>query len=60
MTLNGLDIFLNLMKALSISYNKENDEGYFLEFDIHYPENNLHNHLSLLPKRMKIENSKSL
>ena len=48
------------MKALSISYNKENDEGHFLEFDIHYPENNLHNHLSLLPKRMKIENSKSL
>ena len=40
------------------NYNEESDEGYFLEVDSQYPENlnNLHNDLSFLPRRMKIEN----
>ena len=40
------------------NYNEESYEGYFLEVDSQYPENlnNLHNDLSFLPRRMKIEN----
>ena len=32
-------------------------KGYFLEFDVQYPENihNLHNDLSLLPERMNLK-----
>ena len=39
------------------SYNQNSDEGHFLEVDFKNPEevNDLHNFLSLLPKRMKIE-----
>ena len=39
------------------SYNQNSDEGHFLEVDFKNPEevNELHNFLSLLPKRMKIE-----
>ena len=38
------------------NYNDENDEGYFLEYDIQYPENlhSFHNDLLLLTERMKI------
>ena len=38
------------------SYNEENDEGYFLEVDVQYPEelHKLHNDLPFLPERMKI------
>ena len=38
------------------SYNAENDERYFLEVDVKYPEklHNLHNDLPFLPERMKI------
>ena len=41
-------------------YNDYSDEGYFLEVDIQYPENvhNLHNDLTFLPERMKIEKVK--
>ena len=39
------------------SYNQNSDEGHFLEVDFKNAEevNDLHNFLSLLPKRMKIE-----
>ena len=42
--------------------NKNNDEGYFAEFDIQYPENlhNLYNDLPFLPGRMKIEKNETL
>ena len=62
MTLNGLKIFLNLMKALKKSYNEETDEGYFLEVNVQYPEklHDLHNELPFLPERMKIEKIKKL
>ena len=32
------------------NYNEESDEGYFLEIDVHYPDNlhNLHNDLPFL------------
>ena len=48
------------VKSFVKSYNKESDEGYFLEVDIPYPENlhNLHSDLLLLPERMKIEKVK--
>ena len=38
-------------------YNKVSNEGYFLEVDVQYFEklHELHNDLSLLPERMKIE-----
>ena len=38
------------------SYNAENDERYFLQVDVKYPEklHNLHNDLPFLPERMKI------
>ena len=44
------------------SFNEENDEGYFLEVDFHYPEklHELHNDLSFLPERMKIEEVENL
>ena len=37
-------------------YNKESDEGYFLEVDVKYPEklHELHNDLPFFPERMKI------
>ena len=62
MFLSGLKIFLNLMKALQIIYNEETDEEYFLEVDAQYPEklHDLHNDLSFLPKRMKIEIDENL
>ena len=44
------------------NYNKENDEGYFLEVDIQYPEklHELHNDLPFLPERTKIEKGEKL
>ena len=38
-------------------YNDKNDEGYFLEADVQYPENlhNVHNNLPFFPERMKLE-----
>ena len=44
------------------SFNEENDEGYFLEVDFHQPEklHELHNDLSFLPERMKIEEVEKL
>ena len=40
-----------------IKNNEENDERYFLEVGIQYPEkmHELHNDLSFLPKKKKIE-----
>ena len=59
MTLNGLRIFLTLIKISEKSYNDESDEGYLLEFRFEYPKNlrNLHNDLTYLPERMKIVGS---
>ena len=39
------------------SYNEKSKEGYFLEVDIQYPKklHELHNDLSFLSERMKIE-----
>ena len=39
------------------NYNEESHEGYFLEFDVLYPEklHDLHNDLPFLPERIKIE-----
>ena len=44
------------------SYNEKSDIGYFLEVDIQYPKivHHLHNDLSFLPERMKIEKVKKL
>ena len=44
------------------NYNEESDEVYVLEVDIQYPEklHELHNNLSLLPERMKIEKFEKL
>ena len=38
------------------NYNEENDEEYFSEVDIQYPEKllELHNYLPFLPERMKL------
>ena len=38
------------------NYNEENDEGYFLEVDVQYPEklHEIRNNLPFLPERMKI------
>ena len=39
------------------SYNDDSDEGYLLEVDFQYPEklHNLHNDLTFLPERMRLE-----
>ena len=44
------------------SYNKESDEGYFIEVDVQYPEklHERHNDLPFLPERMKIEKVEKL
>ena len=46
-----------LNKDFVKSYNEESNEGYFLEVDVQCTEklHNLHNHLTFLPERMKIE-----
>ena len=43
-------------------FNKESDEGYFLEVDVHYPEklHKLHNNLPFLPERMQIKKVEQL
>ena len=44
------------------SYNKEIDEGYFLEVDVQYPGNlhEFHNDLPFLPERIRIEKFEKL
>ena len=39
------------------NYNEESDEGYFLEVDVqhHKKLHELHNHVPLLPERLKIK-----
>ena len=39
------------------NYTEDSDEGYFLEFDVQYPEklHERHNYLLFLPERMKLE-----
>ena len=46
-----------------INYYDESDEGYFLEVGVQYLDwswRSIHNDLSFLPDRMKIEKSKSM
>ena len=44
------------------NYNKESDEGYFLEVDVQYFEklHELYNDLPFLPERMKMEKVEKL
>ena len=44
------------------NYNEKNEVGYFLEIDIHYPEelHELHDDLTYLPEKMKTENVEKL
>ena len=44
------------------NYNEENDEGYFLEVDVQYPEklHELHNDLPFFPERKKIKKVEKL
>ena len=44
------------------NYNEESDEGHFLEIDVKYLKNlhELHNDLSFLPERMKVEKFEKL
>ena len=44
------------------NYNEESDKGYFVQVGVHYLEKSpkLHNDLSFLLERMKIENAKKL
>ena len=39
------------------NYNEESDKGYFFEVDVQYLQklNNLHNDLTFIPERVKIE-----
>ena len=55
------DIF-NFNESFIKRFDKESDEGYFLEVDVRYPKNlhNLHNDLPFFPKRMKIEKFEKL
>ena len=52
----------NFDESFIKSYNEEKNKGYFLEVDVQNPENlhNLHNNLSFLPERMKIEKDEKL
>ena len=49
-------------KSFIKNYNKESDQGYFLEVDCQYPEKSheLLNDLPFLPERMKIEKVEKL
>ena len=53
--LRELKIYLKLVDFIE-NYNGDSDEGYFLEADVQFPEeqHTLHNNLSFLSKRMKI------
>ena len=44
------------------NYNEESDEGYFLEVGVQYLEklHELHNNLTFIPERMKIEKVEKL
>ena len=48
---------MKISKKKKKNYNKESDEGYFLEVDVHYPEklHELHNDLPFLLEIIKIE-----
>ena len=59
MFLSRLKIHLNLVNLDFVeNYNKDSDEGYFLEVDVQYSEKkyiNFHNNLPFLLEWMKIE-----
>ena len=50
------------MKIKKKNYNKESNEGYFLEVDVQYLKklHEFHNNLSFLPERIKIEKVEKL
>ena len=54
--------YLLLYFKLIKKYNEENDEGYFLEVDVHYLEklHEVHNDLPFLPSDRKLKKSKCL
>ena len=63
--IDGLKLVKNTSQGNEDSiknYNKDSDEGYFLEVDIQYPEelHKLHNDLFFLTERMKIEKVEKL
>ena len=47
-------------ESFTKSYNDENNQGYFLEVDVQYPEkvHDLYNDLPFLPEKMNIEKVK--
>ena len=52
-----------MSQKLSVeNYKEDSDGGYFLEFDVQYPEKlyDLNNDLPFLPERMKIEKVEKL
>ena len=60
--LSGLKIHLNLVNIFIKKYNKDSDEGHFLEADVQYPEKKyeLQNDFPFLPGRIKIEKNEKL
>ena len=52
--MDGIHFFFN--EDFIKNYSEENDEEYFSEVDIQYPEklHELHNYLPFLPERMKL------
>ena len=57
-----VEITSHFSKDFMESCNEDNDEEYFPEFDVQYLEqlDGLHNDLSFLPERMKIEKVEKL
>ena len=59
---NNLNVWALFDEAFIKNYNKEREEGHFLEVDLQYPEklHEHHNDLPFLQKRMKIEKVEKL
>ena len=55
-------IYFSILEDFIKNYNKESDEGYFIEVDVKYPEklHELHNELHFYQKEWNSEKSKSL
>ena len=53
---------ISFNKNFTKSYNKDSDEGYFLEVYVQYPEelHEFHNDVPFLPKRMKFKKLKNV
>ena len=57
MILNGWKTYLKFNGDFINEYDEDNDIGYFLEVDVHYPKKlfNLHKDLPFLPERKKMK-----